>query len=155
MNSNILTNLIEVFPTYEFVKKNGYYWIFNKNQFFVDRIETEILESRQMPDVKKSLLFDPYFPVILKVYEYYKKNPSDFWEKGKNGDRSKYRQICYYILVRYLSASLWSVARFGRRDSHQTIFHGVRKVENDMSIYPDFRLEISKLVQMIKLGTYE
>jgi len=66
--------------------------------------------------------------------------------KGKKRQRHivKARQVYFYLSRKYSRASLMAMAELLNRD-HATAIHGIRKVEDELSVYPEFYAEMSDL----------
>ncbi len=60
------------------------------------------------------------------------------------------RQIGFYLFRNYTSESLAHIgSRFGSRD-HTTVIHGINRIREMASIYPEVDNDITQLVSIIK-----
>ena len=89
--------------------------------------------------------------IINKVCEIYEVSPSMCLSKLRWKKLVEARMIIAHILRndKYLSMSLKSIGfMLGRRD-HTTVMHNIRKIEDCIEVYPDFRLKVIDIYEKV------
>lgn len=97
-------------------------------------------EARKMTKPRvKSINFDM---IVDCTADCFKINPDVIFSKSKVRDIADARQVIMYLASKKLPLSLSSIGQRLKR-SHSTVLHGIRNVENRISVERDFRESIS------------
>lgn len=88
--------------------------------------------------------------VTETVCEFFDILPEQLHIRNRKGNIVQARFICYYFLQSRMRLPFWTIANEFNVSSHASIIYGVKKIEEQLEMYEDVKLQIKYLEDILK-----